>query len=147
MVNDVDWGKLPICPSDRSLAILRAEPSSSKSGVCGRKEWWILSTKYFFRFRGFLHAVKYYDMQPPALLPLQKKMWYGILSPLKIHRLGHVWPANCLSNGKQTSHYTTEATTLSERQRFREFGNSMLRRMLGPNSDEETGDRRQKKVA
>jgi hypothetical protein len=34
------------------------------------------------------HAVKYYDMGPPALLPVRSKVCCGLLSPFKIHRLG-----------------------------------------------------------
>jgi hypothetical protein len=55
----VDWGKLPIRPPERFLAILPAELSSSESGGCGRRKLWILSMKYFFHTRRvLLHAVK-----------------------------------------------------------------------------------------
>jgi hypothetical protein len=37
-MDDVDGGKLPISPPERSLAILTAEPSSSKSEGSGRRE-------------------------------------------------------------------------------------------------------------
>jgi hypothetical protein len=37
-----------------------------------------------------LNAVKSYDMGPPALLPIRRKVSCGFLSPLKIHRLGRV---------------------------------------------------------
>jgi hypothetical protein len=50
----VEWyrqGKLPIHPPERSLAILPAEPSSSKSGGSGRRDWWFLSTKCLFHTR------------------------------------------------------------------------------------------------
>jgi hypothetical protein len=36
------------------------------------------------------HAVKSYDVGPPALLPIRRKLCCGILSS-KIHRLGRVW--------------------------------------------------------
>jgi hypothetical protein len=63
MVDDVDWAKLPIRP---------AEPSSSKSRLCGRRKW-ILSTKYFFHTSGvLLNAVKSYQMGIPALPALRR---------------------------------------------------------------------------
>jgi hypothetical protein len=37
------------------------------------------------------HAIKSYDMRPPALFLIRSKMCCGFLSPLKIHRLGQVW--------------------------------------------------------
>jgi hypothetical protein len=39
---------------------------------------------------GLLHAVKSYDMGPPALLPIREEGGLRIFSPLKIHRLGLV---------------------------------------------------------
>jgi hypothetical protein len=75
MLDVVDWGKLPIRPPEGSLAILPAEPSSSKSGGSGQRVWWILSTEYFFHtHRVLLHALKSYNMEPPALLPLRRKV-------------------------------------------------------------------------
>jgi hypothetical protein len=69
MVDDVDRGKLPIRPPERSLVILPAEPSSSKSEGSGRMKLWIFSTKYFFHTRRILlHAVKSYDIVYPVLL-------------------------------------------------------------------------------
>jgi hypothetical protein len=41
-----------------------------------------------------LHAVKSYDMGPPALLPIRKEGVLRIFSPLKIHRLGRVRTRN-----------------------------------------------------
>jgi len=62
-MDDVDWGKLPILPPERSLAILSLEPSSSKPGGFGRRKLFFFSTKYFFHTRRILlHAVKSYDM-------------------------------------------------------------------------------------
>jgi hypothetical protein len=37
-----------------------------------------------------LHAIKSYHMGPPALFPFRRNMCCGLLSPLKIHRLGRV---------------------------------------------------------
>jgi hypothetical protein len=38
-VYDVDWGNLPVCPSEHSQAmLLPAEPSSNKSGGSGAKK-------------------------------------------------------------------------------------------------------------
>jgi hypothetical protein len=36
------------------------------------------------------YAIKSYNMGPPALLPIRRKVCYGHLSLLKIHRLGQV---------------------------------------------------------
>jgi hypothetical protein len=38
--------------------------------------------------RNILDDIKSYDMGPLALLPIRRKVCYGLLSPLKIHRLG-----------------------------------------------------------
>jgi hypothetical protein len=57
----------------------------------------------------FLRAVKPYDMGPPALLPLQRKVCCGFLSPFKIHRPAGFKPAIPGSNVKHTNHYTIEA--------------------------------------
>jgi hypothetical protein len=38
--------------------------------------------------RDLLHAVKFYDVGPPALLSIRRKLSCGFLSPLKVHRLG-----------------------------------------------------------
>jgi hypothetical protein len=39
----------------------------------------------FILASGFLHAKKYYDMEPPTLLPLRRKACCEFLSPLNIH--------------------------------------------------------------
>jgi hypothetical protein len=51
----------------------------------GLAEYFVHTCKWF------LHAVKFYDMGPPALLPFLRKVCCGFLSPLKSHRLGQVW--------------------------------------------------------
>lgn len=38
MVDDADWGKLPIRPPECSLAILPAEPSNSKLRESGQRK-------------------------------------------------------------------------------------------------------------
>jgi hypothetical protein len=38
----------------------------------------------------FLHFVKTDDIGPTALLSLRRKLYYGILSPLKVHCIGRV---------------------------------------------------------
>jgi hypothetical protein len=73
------------------LIILLAESSGSK-----QKEWakgtriWHFEVSLFIVANDFLHAVKSYDMGTTALLPLQRKVSCGFLSPLKIHRLSRV---------------------------------------------------------
>jgi hypothetical protein len=58
-VDDVELGKLPIRPSERWLAILPTEASSSKSEGTGRRKFWILSTKgVFHNSRDLLHVTK-----------------------------------------------------------------------------------------
>jgi hypothetical protein len=42
--------------------------------------------KYLFDDAGHLTCLKSYDMGPTDLLPLQRKLCYWLLSPLKIHR-------------------------------------------------------------
>jgi hypothetical protein len=49
-------------------------------------------------------------MGPTALLLIRRKACYGLLSPLKIHCVDQVEPANLRSSGKHANHYTTEAT-------------------------------------
>jgi hypothetical protein len=41
--------------------------------------------------RDLQYAVKSYDLGPPSLLPIQRNVCCGFLSPLKIHRFGRVW--------------------------------------------------------
>jgi hypothetical protein len=50
----------------------------------------------------------------PSLLPIQRKVFCGFLSSLKIHRLGRFEPANFGSSGKHTNHYTTTRLTLQD---------------------------------
>jgi hypothetical protein len=59
-----------------------------------------------------LHAIKSYDMGPPALLTLWRKGCYRFLLPVKVHRLASAGfeHANFGSNGKHVNYYTTEAT-------------------------------------
>jgi hypothetical protein len=50
------------------------------------------------------HAVKSYDMEPTALLPLRRKSCYGFLSPLKVlSSLAGTEPANLVSSGKHAN--------------------------------------------
>jgi hypothetical protein len=52
-------------------------------------------------------------MGPPALLPIQRKVCCGFLSPLQIHRLGGVWTRNLWVQWQAHYHYTTKATLFS----------------------------------
>jgi hypothetical protein len=75
MADVVSWGRPLIHPPERSLAMLPAEPSSSKLGGSGRREWWILSTKYFFHTCSILLcAVKWYAMGLWLCFPLKEGM-------------------------------------------------------------------------
>jgi hypothetical protein len=58
----------------------------------------------------FLHAVKSYDMGPPALLPTRRKVRCGCLLPLRIHHVGRARTRKLWVSGTHTNHYTTEAT-------------------------------------
>jgi hypothetical protein len=72
-----------------SLAVLPAETSGpSRKNDEGVR---ILPISIWNTTRDLEHAVKSYDMGPPALLPVRRKVCCGCLSPLKIHRLGRVW--------------------------------------------------------
>jgi hypothetical protein len=92
MVDGVNWGKHLILPPVRSLAVLPAKPSTIKLRWYRQREWWVLSTNYFFHTcRVLLHAIKSYNMRPPALLPLERKVCCRFLLPLKPHWLIWVW--------------------------------------------------------
>jgi hypothetical protein len=74
-----------------SLSVLLAESYGGKWSNW-RKKWELyLASISFTLASGFLHAVKSYDMGPPALLPTLRKVCCGLLSPLNIHHLGRVW--------------------------------------------------------
>jgi hypothetical protein len=81
MIEDDDnWGKLLIHPPQHSRAILSAEPSSSKLRELGEGNSG-LSTKHFFHTRRvLLHAVKSYDMGPPAF-PSERRCAAGFYCP------------------------------------------------------------------
>jgi hypothetical protein len=51
-------------------------------------------------------------METPALLPIQRKMCCGFLSPLKSTALAGFDPATFVSSVKYTNHYTTKATKI-----------------------------------
>jgi hypothetical protein len=85
----------------RSVAILLAESSSSKSGKS-----FILGSDFF------LHVAKAYDMRLTALLPLLRKSCYGFICIVlkNSSSLAGFESAVFGSNGKHANHYTTEAT-------------------------------------
>jgi hypothetical protein len=68
---------------ENSLEVLPAETS-----VASRREFLVFGI--FDTSTDLLHAVKSYDMVPPALLHIRRKVCCGFLSPLKIHHLGGV---------------------------------------------------------
>jgi hypothetical protein len=72
-----------------SLAVLPAEISRENSRNGRRSE--NFAYQYLKYFKEFLHAVKSYDMRPPASLPIRRKVCCGFLWPLKIYRLRRVW--------------------------------------------------------
>jgi hypothetical protein len=111
-MDDVVWGKLPILPPERSLAILPLEPSSSKPGGFGRRKLLFFSTKYFFHTRRIiLRAVKSYDMGCSDLFPVRGSCAANFYLPSKSIALGESEPTNLGSSGKHTNHYTTETRT------------------------------------
>jgi hypothetical protein len=57
MLDDVNWGKVPIHPPGCSLAIPLAQPSSSKSGGSEQRKLW-MSTKHFFPIYSSLACCK-----------------------------------------------------------------------------------------
>jgi hypothetical protein len=103
----VEWysqGKLLILPPDRSLAILPAKLSSSKTGENGEGHDKFSLTKYIFHTsKGSFHAITSHDMGPMALLPLRRKACWGFLSPSPGFEL-----ANLGSNYKHANHKTKE---------------------------------------
>jgi hypothetical protein len=70
--------------------------------------------------RGPYDAVKSYDMGPPALLHIRRKMCCGFLSPLKIKSiaLAEFEHATYVYNSKHTNHYATKATREQLRKLF-----------------------------
>jgi hypothetical protein len=76
------------------------------SQMNGQKGWEfsLVTVFLFILVNNFLHAVKYYDMGPQALLLHWTKAYRRFLLPLKSHCLG--WVLTCIlgSNGKYTNH-------------------------------------------
>jgi hypothetical protein len=69
-----------------SLAVLPAETSGPSRRNGRRSENFAYSVSLIRQ-----HAIKSYDMGPPALLHIRRKVCCGFLSLLKIHRLSRVW--------------------------------------------------------
>jgi hypothetical protein len=59
----------------------------------------------------FLHAVKSYDMDLPALLPIREGVLRIFIALKKSIALAGFEPAIFGSSGKHTNHNTTEATS------------------------------------
>jgi hypothetical protein len=76
------------------VGFLPADTSLERVGGGGRKWEFSVSIAMELRRDLFLHAVKSYDMGPPALFPVRRKVCCGFLSPLKIHRLGRARTRN-----------------------------------------------------
>jgi hypothetical protein len=87
LAGDISW-----LVNQSSLAVLPAETSgaSRRNGLRAEN----FAYRYLKYLKGFLPAVKSYDMGPPALLPIRRKVCNGFLSSLKIHSLGRVWTCN-----------------------------------------------------
>jgi hypothetical protein len=85
-----------------SLAILPAQPSSSKAeGTGGGNDEFFLTKYLFHTSKVSLTCLKYYDMGPTALLPLRRKACCGFLLPSSEFE-----QENLGSNGKYTNHQT-----------------------------------------
>jgi hypothetical protein len=65
-----------------------------------RNENLVLQIIFFILATDFLHAVKSYDMGPPALLLPRRKVFCGFLSPLKSIASAQFEPTNLGSSGK-----------------------------------------------
>jgi hypothetical protein len=103
--NDVDRIKLLIRPPELSGS-LAAESSGSKHEEPAKDlpcEVFLLILATFF-----LHMVKYYDMEPTALLPLRRKTCCGFYHTQKSIASAGFEPANLGSNSKYAKHYSTE---------------------------------------
>jgi hypothetical protein len=74
-------------------AVLASYTSQERVGE-REKEMRIESIRPRGTSRVLLSAVKSYDMGPPALLSIRRKVCCGFLSPLKIHRLGRALTRN-----------------------------------------------------
>jgi hypothetical protein len=92
-----------------SLAILPAESSGTKQEKRAKGMMNLAFRRIFYgTCKWFVHAVISYDIGPPALVPLRRKACCGFLSPLKVHRLGWVWPREPWSNGRHANCYTAK---------------------------------------
>jgi hypothetical protein len=75
-----------------SLEILPAEtPGSKQEELAKGMRIQHCEVFLFILASVFLHTVKSYDMGPPALLPVGRKVSSGFLSTLQIHSLGRIW--------------------------------------------------------
>jgi hypothetical protein len=105
------WYRLGLTPnlSTRALwqpPVLSGGPVSrdiSGASTKWTKEMRILSIRPRGTSRDLLHAVKSYDMGPPALLPIRRKVYCWFLSPLKSIALAGLEPATFGSSGKHTT--------------------------------------------
>jgi hypothetical protein len=86
------WRRLGITPDSSTRAPWKFYQQRHLGQVGGINEGVrILRISNWNTSRVLQHAVKSYDMGPPALLPIRRKLYCGFLSPLKINRLGRVW--------------------------------------------------------
>jgi hypothetical protein len=89
------WCRLGITPDSSTRALWQSYQQRHLRQVGGMDEGVrILPISIWNTSRDLEHAVKSYDMGPPGLVPVRRKMCCGFLSPLKIHRLGRVWTRN-----------------------------------------------------
>jgi hypothetical protein len=112
MVDDVNWGKVPIHPPGCSPAIPPAQPSSSKSGGSEQRKLW-MSTKHFFPICSSLACCKILWHGVSGFTSHLTEGVLQIFIALKTYNVSAGFePANLGSNGKHTDHYTTEVTCL-----------------------------------
>jgi hypothetical protein len=86
------WCLLGITPDSSARTLWQSYQQRHLGPVGGKEEEWeFLPISTWNTSRDLLRALKSYDMGPPALLPIRRKACCGLLSPLKMHRLGWIW--------------------------------------------------------
>jgi hypothetical protein len=88
--DDADRGKIQTRPPELSGNPTNRHLVASRRSR--RNEWVFGVAKYFCSYLQVIFTCRKILRQGPlVLLPLRTKVCYGLLSPLKIHRLGRVW--------------------------------------------------------
>jgi hypothetical protein len=95
LITMVEWCRQRKTSDSSTRALWQSYPQSHlvESGRNGRRKSWIWPwvAFLFILASDFLNSVKSYHMGPLALLPFQRKAYWGFLSLLRISHLCRVW--------------------------------------------------------